>query len=252
MSISCIAIDDDPHSLESLIAYMEKLPDLKLIQTFTEPLQALAEISVSNPVDIIFMDVEMPSLSGIELAALLRQKTKHLVFTTAHPRYAIDAFKVDADAYLLKPYSILHFTKTINNLYPTGKKAQHPFSVFEDHFFYIPLQGENADLVRIDLNELIAIEEMGEDIQFKTTKNAFLSSKSNFTKTLKMLKKHSAFIQVTPTVVIAKQHIKSVLGNKILLSGETSFTVSGTYIALFANFIKNNLLQEKPRPGTIM
>ncbi|MFD2585201.1 LytR/AlgR family response regulator transcription factor [Pedobacter vanadiisoli] len=252
MSITCIAIDDEPHSLESLIACMEKLPNLKLVQTFTEPLQALAEISVSNPVDIIFMDVEMPSLSGIELASLLRQKTKHLVFTTAHTKYAIDAFKVDADAYLLKPYSILHFTKTINNLYPAGKKEQHPFSIFDDHFFYIPLQGENDDLVRIDLNELIAIEEMGENVRFKTIKNAFLSAKSNFIKTLFMLKKHSAFIQINPTVVIAKQHIKSVLGNKVLLSSETSFTVSGIYTELFENFLKNNLLQEKSRPGIIM
>ena len=86
MSISCIAIDDDPHSLESLMAYMNKLPDLELVQSFTEPLEALAEISDANPVDIIFMDVEMPSLSGIELAGLLRRKTKHLIFTTAHAR----------------------------------------------------------------------------------------------------------------------------------------------------------------------
>jgi len=248
MPISCIAIDDDPYALESLISYMDKLPDLKLIQTFTEPLQALAEISVANPVDIIFMDVEMPSLSGLELAGLLRQKTKHLVFTTAHARYAIDAFKVEADAYLLKPYSILHFTKTINNLYPTGKEAPNMFSVSDEYFFYIPLQGENGDLERIDLNELIAVEELGEDIRFKTTKNTFLSSRSNFIKTLKMLKKHSAFIQISPTVVIAKQHIKSVLDNKILLSGETSFTLSETHEEHFADFIKNNLPQEEQKP----
>jgi len=252
MSISCIAIDDDPHCLENLIAHMEKLPDLKLIQTFTEPLQALAEISLSNPVDIIFMDIEMPSLSGIELAGLLRQKTKYLVFTTAHSRYAIDAFKVQADAYLLKPYSIIHLAKTINNLYPTGTKAKHPFSILDDHFFYIPIKGENSDLIRIDLNELIATEEIGEDIQFKTTKSTFLSSKYNFTKTLKILKENSSFIQVTPTVVISKQHIKSVLDDKVLLSSETSFTVSESYIEPFANFLKNNSLQKNPHPGTIL
>ena len=252
MSISCIAIDDDPHSLESLISYMDKLPDLKLIQTFTEPLQALAEISVSNPVDIIFLDVEMPTISGIELAGLLREKTKHLVFTTAHARYAIDAFKVEADAYLLKPYSILHFTKTINNLYPTGKKAPNPFSIFEENFFYIPLQGDNGDLVRIDLNELIAVEDFGSDVQFKTTKSAFLSSRSNFTKMLNMLKKHSAFIQISPTVIIAKQHIKSVLDDRILLSSETLYTVLGNYKDLFTSFVKNNLLAEKPNPDTLL
>lgn len=252
MSISCIAIDDDPHSLENLMAYMEKLPDLKLIKTFTEPLQALAEIPLANPVDIIFMDIEMPLLSGIELAGLLRQKTKYLVFTTAHTSYAIDAFKVQADAYLLKPYSIIHLAKIINNFYPTGKKAKNPFSILEDHFFYIPLKGENSDLVRIDLNELIATEEIGEDIQFKTTKSTFLSSKYNFTKTLKVLKENSSFIQVTPTVVISKQHIKSVLDDKVLLSSETSFTVSGTYVEPFTDFVKNNFLHKKPHPSTIL
>jgi len=251
MSISCIAIDDDPHALENLIAYMDKLPDLKLVQTFTEPLQALAEISVSKPVDIIFMDVEMPSISGIELASLIRQKTKHLVFTTAHAQYAIDAFKVDADAYLLKPYSILHFAKTINNLYPTGKKAPNLFSVFDENFFYIPLQEESGDLVRINLNELIAVEDFGTDIKLNTLKNSFLSSKSNFIKMLAMLKKHEAFIQVNDSVIISKQHIKSVLGDKILLSGETYYIVSETYKTRFTTFIKNNLGIERPNPDPI-
>jgi len=245
MSISCIAIDDDPHSLENLIAYMDKLPELKLVQTFTEPLQALAEISVANPVDIIFMDVEMPSLSGIELAGLLRQKAKYLIFTTAHAKYAIDAFKVDADAYLLKPYSILHFAKTINNLYPAGTNEQQPFSIFEDHFFYIPLQNEHNQLVRIDLNELIAVEDHQEDISFVTTKGSFINAKINFAKMIKMLKKHPGFIQISSSVIISKQHIKSVLGDQILLSSEVSYTAADSYKELFSNFIKINLLKGK-------
>lgn len=251
MSISCIAIDDDPYALESLIAYMDKLPDLKLVQTFTEPLKALAEIPALTPVDIIFMDVEMPSISGIELAGLLRQKTKHLVFTTAHARYAIDAFKVEADAYLLKPYSILHFTKTINNLYPTGKETPGIFALGDGYFFYIPVQGDNGNLVRVDLNELIAVEEIDEDIRFITINNTFLSTRADFIKTLKMLKKHSAFIQISDTTVIAKHHIKSVLDNKILLSGEIAFNLSETHAVVFTDFIKNNFPHNSPEPGTI-
>ncbi|MBC6109408.1 LytR/AlgR family response regulator transcription factor [Pedobacter fastidiosus] len=248
MSISCIAIDDDPHALENLKAYMTKLPDLKLVQSFTEPLKALAEISVSNPVDIIFMDVEMPALSGIELAGLLRKKTKHLIFTTAHARYAIDAFKVDADAYLLKPYSILHFAKTINNLYPTGKKTHLPFSIFEDHFFYIPLQNKEGDLVRIDLNELIAVEELTDDIHFRTIKNSYLSSKLNFIKMIKMLKKHPAFIQISQSAIVSKQHIKSVLGgHQVVLSGGISYSVTNPYKDIFSSFIKHNLLKGKSK-----
>ncbi|MCX3265238.1 LytR/AlgR family response regulator transcription factor [Pedobacter agri] len=245
MSINCIAIDDDPHSLENLIAYMEKLPELNLVQTFTEPLQALAEISVASPVDIIFLDVEMPTLSGIELAGLLRQKAKHLVFTTAHPRYALDAFKVDADAYLLKPYSILHFAKTINNLYPAGSSEQQPFSIFDDHFFYLPLQNGKSELARIDINELIAVEDHQEDVRFITTKNIFTTAKVNFVKMMKMLKQHPGFIQISAAGIISKQHIKSVLGNQVLLSGEVSYAVADSHKSLFAAFIQDNLLKGK-------
>ncbi|MCX2574395.1 LytR/AlgR family response regulator transcription factor [Pedobacter sandarakinus] len=245
MSISCIAIDDDPHSLESLISYMEKLPELDLIQTFTEPLQALAEISMSKPVDIIFMDVEMPALSGIELAGLLRQKAKHLIFTTAHPRYALDAFKVDADAYLLKPYTILNFAKTINNLYPAGNQEHISYPIFDDHFFYVPFQNDNGDLLRIELIDLIAMEQKDQEIAFITSKLNFVSSKIDFVKMINMLQKHPAFIQISNDVIISKQHIKGVLGNQILLSKETSFAIADTHQINFNKFIQSN----QPQPN---
>ncbi|MCZ4243926.1 LytR/AlgR family response regulator transcription factor [Pedobacter punctiformis] len=241
MPISCIAIDDDPSSLENLMAYMSKLPDLNLVKSFTEPLKALQEISASNPVDIIFMDVEMPAISGIELASLLRQKTKYLVFTTAHAKYAIDAFKVDADAYLLKPYSILHFAKTINNLYPSEKKKPLPFSISENHF-YIPIQTIEENLARIDLNELIAVEILKEDIHFKTLKNNYLSPKLNFLKIVKMLSKYPTFIQVNPKTVISKQYIKNIIGEQIFLFKSLSYRMEEPFKEAFSDFVKRNLL----------
>jgi len=238
MSISCIAIDDDPHALQSLIAYVEELPNLELVETFTEPLKALAQILASNPVDIIFMDVEMPSLSGIELATLLRKKTTHLIFTTAHARYAIDAFKVEADAYLLKPYSIMHFSKTINSLYPTGQKDGD--LSLEDSFFYIAVEAGGTP-VQIDLNELISVETIDDEIRFRTMSKAFTCPKSNFINTLKLLKKHPAFIQVSPSVVIAKQHIRGVFGDKVLLFGGLSYSVANSHLSAFSSFLNNNL-----------
>lgn len=243
MSISCIAIDDDPHALENLVAYMEKLPELTLIRTFTEPLQALAEISVADPVDIIFMDVEMPALSGIELASLLRKKAKHLIFTTGHARYAIDAFRVEADAYLLKPYSILHFTKTINNLYPVGNQDKQPLSIFTDHYFYIPLNNENDELVRVNFDDLIALEDQRHDINFITTTVTLLSAKINFAKMLNMLRSHSGFIQISSDVIISKKHIKGVIGDHILLSNGVSFAIQDSHKSSFTDFLNHNSSQ---------
>lgn len=250
MSISCIAIDDDPLSLQNLTEYMNKLPELKLVQTFTEPLKALAEISVSNPVDIIFMDVEMPAISGIELASLLRTKTKHLIFTTAHAKYAIDAFKVDADAYLLKPYSIVHFEKTIHNLYPKGINADNQLENINDHFFYIPVKNEDGELIKLDRNNLIAVEDLGDDYQLVTVKENYVTAKMNITKMIKALRQHTEFIQISSSILISKQHIKSVLGDQILLSGENAYALADSHKEIFSDFIKSNHLRAESNTNT--
>ncbi len=240
MSISCIAIDDDQNSLENLVSYIEKLPELELVQTFTEPLEALAEISVSNPVDIIFIDIEMPSISGIELAGLVRKKAKYLIFTTAHTRYALDAFEVEADAYLLKPYSIIHFAKAINSLYPAGLVEETSFPLIEDQFFYLPAQDNDNSLIRVDLNDIISIEHQQQNINFITLDNSFSSSKIEFAKLIKSLTTNAEFIQISDDVTISKQHIISVLGDHILLANEISYKLTAPYQQQFAAFIESN------------
>jgi len=240
MPINCIAIDDDPNSLENLNAYLTKMPDLQLVKSFTDPLKALTDISVSEKVDIIFMDIEMPSLSGIELASLLRQKTKHLIFTTAHPKYAIDAFSVDADAYLLKPYSIVHFTETISNLYPN--EGLNTNSI-DDEFFLVPLKDETDELLKIEYNDLVVCEQINDMVYFRTIKQNYVSFKLSFTKMLNLLRKHPAFIQVNSSAIISKLHVKSFIGDQIVLTGGLSIPLGGRYKDSFLSFLKENLLK---------
>jgi len=242
MPINCIAIDDDPNSLENLNAYLTNLPDLQLVKSFTDPLKALTDISVSDKVDIIFMDIEMPSLSGIELAALLRQKTKHLIFTTAHPRYALDAFSVNADAYLLKPYTMVHFAETINNLYPNEKVNN---SESDSDFFFVPLHDEPEDSVKIEFDDLVAMEQINEMIYLRTIKQNYMSFKLNFSKMLSLLRNHPSFIQVNSTSIISKLHIKSFLGDQIVLTGGVSISLANKYKESFLSFVQQNLLKGK-------
>ncbi|MFC3563393.1 LytR/AlgR family response regulator transcription factor [Pedobacter jamesrossensis] len=242
MPINCIAIDDDPNSLENLNYYLNTLPDLQLVKSFTDPLKALTDISVSDEVDIIFMDIEMPVLSGIELASLLRQKTKYLIFTTAHSRYAIEAFSVEADGYLLKPYSMIHFTETINNLYPNeGSEG----SEIEDDFFFIPGQNEIDELVKIEFNDLVSLEEINDMVYFRTIKQNYISFKLSFSKMLDIVRKHPAFIQVSSSAIISKVHIKSFLGDQIVLTDGISVSLANKYKESFLSFVKENLLKKK-------
>ncbi len=227
MSISCIAIDDDPNSLEGLEAYIRKQPNLELLNSFTDPLTALKEIS--KPVDIIFMDIEMPGISGIELATLLRKKTRFLIFTTAHQQYAIDAFGVEADDYLLKPYSDARFNKAIHNLYPGFPADKSRLPVFDDDAFFVPSLEDNEQLHKIRVDDLVAIEENGDRVLFKTVENTFPAIKLKLTAIVKMLQIHPLFTPVNNHVSISKQHIKSIFNDYVILSGGISYKISGIY-----------------------
>jgi len=240
MPINCIAIDDDINSLEGLNSYLSVLPDLQLIKSFTNPIHALNDISDSDKVDIIFMDIEMPVLSGIELAILLRQKTKHLIFTTAHSKYALDAFGVNADAYLLKPYTMLHFTETINNLYPNEKSNT---GTTENDFLLALQQDDPENLVNIACDNLIVMEQINEMVYFRIPNHNYMSFKVSFVKMLGLLRNHSSFIQVNTNAIISKLHIKSFCGDQIVLTDGLSVHLANKYRASFLLFLKQNLLK---------
>ncbi|WP_231459675.1 MULTISPECIES: LytTR family DNA-binding domain-containing protein [unclassified Pedobacter] len=241
MPINCIAIDDDPSSLENLNSCLIKIPDLQLIKSFTDPLQALTDISSAETVDIIFMDIEMPVLSGIELASLIRKKTKHLIFTTAHSKYALDAFNVAADGYLLKPYSCIHFSEAINNLYPN----ENPLSdeILGDSFF-VQLRENSLDTVEIAFNDLVIFEQINDMVYFKTINDNYMSFSLSFNKIAEMLRKHPAFIQINTSTIISKQHIKSFLGDQIVLTGGLATSLANKYKDSFVLFVKQNLMQQ--------
>ncbi|WP_421943752.1 LytR/AlgR family response regulator transcription factor [Pedobacter sp.] len=241
MPINCIAIDDDPNSLENLNSYLAKIPDLQLVKSFTDPLQALTDISSADTVDIIFMDIEMPALSGIELAKLLRKKTKHLIFTTAHSKYALDAFNVAADGYLLKPYSLIHFSEAINNLYPNENPLNDELL---EESFSVQLRENTSEAVEIVFNELVLFEQINEMVYFRTTSGNYMSFKLNFNKIVELLRKHPAFIQVNSSAIISKLHVKSFLGDQIVLTGGLSTSLASKYKESFVLFVKQNLMQQ--------
>jgi DNA-binding LytR/AlgR family response regulator len=131
----CIIIDDEQHAIEGLKKYIDSVPELTLIQSYTDPLLALKAITEGDAVDLILLDVDMPKITGIELSKVIRNKTNKLIFTTAHTKYAYDAFEADADAYLLKPYTLGKFVITINKLFPA--KQQTDTSLEKEDFFFV-------------------------------------------------------------------------------------------------------------------
>jgi DNA-binding LytR/AlgR family response regulator len=112
MAYTCIAIDDEYPATQIIKLFVDKIPDLELLKTFTkakEALQFLSEVDV----DILFLDIQMPDINGIELSQSLRYQPK-IIFTTAYDQYAVEGFNLDAVDYLLKPFSFDRFVKAVN------------------------------------------------------------------------------------------------------------------------------------------
>src|SRR5215210_1894068 len=112
MQLTCLAFDDKLLALELLSEYISRFPEMNLLQTFNDAIEAIAYLK-NNKVDLLFIDINMPDISGIDLVKLLPVKPL-LIFTTAYKKFALEGFELDAIDYLLKPIEFNRFSKAIN------------------------------------------------------------------------------------------------------------------------------------------
>ena len=110
---TCAVIDDDLSSIGILTQYISMVPKLKLYKSFQNPLTAIEDLTKAGEIDFLFLDVNMP-VSGFDVAKLLRDKVKYLVFVTGHPEHALAAFGAEADNFLVKPVSFAKFLNVLN------------------------------------------------------------------------------------------------------------------------------------------
>ena len=110
--ITCIAIDDEPLALKQLISYIEKTPFLELKESFESPINAITYLH-THEINLLFVDINMPDLNGVEFVKSLENPPK-IIFTTAYSEYAVEGFRVDAIDYLLKPIDYASFLKASN------------------------------------------------------------------------------------------------------------------------------------------
>jgi two-component system LytT family response regulator len=237
--LNCIIIDDEMHAVELLTDYISAIPNLHLLKYFTDPLNAMVNISVEDDIDIVFMDIDMPGMSGLDLSQAIRDKTKYLVFTTAHAKYAIDAFSVQATEYLLKPISMSKFALMINRLVKSevpGRKE-----VRTEDFFFIKTD-QTQRYIKVNLRDLIAVEGLNNYIKIHTvtgTYVAYLTMKEMEAK----LEGNDCFMRVQRSFIISMDHINKVEAYTILLSNKLEVPLGTTYKKQFLNFLERNTIR---------
>ncbi|MCF8364872.1 MAG: LytTR family DNA-binding domain-containing protein [Bacteroidales bacterium] len=170
MKIRCIAVDDEPLALRVIESHTEKLHDLELVARCSNAVEAF-EVLKNKSVDLVFLDIQMPGLTGIEFLKSLSNPPV-VIFTTAYRNYAIDAFDLDVLDYLLKPISFDRFLKAINKYYArsegrtseTTKTLSVDHRPEKDHLFI----RKNKTMVKVPFDEILFVESMKDYVKIHT------------------------------------------------------------------------------------
>jgi two-component system LytT family response regulator len=210
--MTCYIIDDDEHAIHAIIKYADKLPYLNVIGSHTNPLMALEEISKEKKPDIVFLDVEMPELSGIDVADVL-DKTIAVVFTTAHAKYALQAFQKDVVDFLLKPFSFNMFVKCLDKINTKRTTQPKPIKPLEKVFINSGIKGK---IIQIAIAEILYIESLKHMVCIHTINEDHLMRMS--IKKIEGQLPNSIFVRIHRAYIVNIDHINAVEGNNVTLN----------------------------------
>lgn len=162
--ITCVIVDDEPVARDILTSYVAKIPSLELIATCKNAMEAF-QVSNTQNIDIFFLDINMPDISGLSVAKSINQKSK-IIFTTAYREYAVDGFDLQAVDYLLKPISFDRFLQAINKLFNQNSKVSSEISseenLVKNDFIFVR---SDRKMLKINFDELLYVESLSDYIK---------------------------------------------------------------------------------------
>ncbi|WP_159023733.1 LytTR family DNA-binding domain-containing protein [Formosa sp. L2A11] len=234
--ITCIAVDDEPLALRQIVSYIAQTPFLELKGKFTNAL-GVSNFIKENPVDLLFLDIHMSDLNGLELAKTLEHPPK-IIFTTAYSEYAIDGYKVNAIDYLLKPIEYVDFLLASNKAADTITKAQQFLSEVKkkDDFLFIK-SGQKH--IRIHFKDIKYIEAQKEYVALKLIHGETVKTLLRLKNIEEVLPKEH-FMRIHRSFIVNLNHIVTVERNRIIYSPKEFIVVSDTYQEKFKTFLNTN------------
>ncbi len=150
--LRCVVVDDEPLAIEVIESYLDQFDNLELVQKFQNPIKAF-EFIRNNPVDVLFMDIQMPKLTGLDILRSLPQRPQ-VIITTAYRDYALEGFELEVADYLLKPISLDRFVKAISKVQGVSKSEAEPSSDQSETMFF----KVDKKMVKVVLDEILYIE----------------------------------------------------------------------------------------------
>lgn len=239
MTLSCFIIDDEPLALALLESYVLKTPFLNLTKKFSSAVTAVESVSILLP-DVIFLDIQMAELNGMEFARLLPEKTR-IIFTTAFNQYALESYKVNALEYLLKPFSYSDFLQAANKAlhwHQIYEKAILDYGKKSDDFIYVK---SDYRLIQIPLIKILYIEGLKDYLKIFIEGETEPVISHITIKAMEEMLSYQQFMRVHRSFIVQKDKIKVVDHNRIVF-GKKYIPVSDSYKVIFQNFLEKQTL----------
>lgn len=221
-AIKCIVIDDEPIARQYLSDYISKIPQLELLAAFSRPTDAYGLIG-SGEVGLIFLDIQMPGLTGIEFIRTL-QKKPDIILTTAYSEYALEGYELDVTDYLLKPIPFDRFAKAVNKV--IGKLSLQP----GQHNAAEQVQSETTGIprdfifvkssyksVKVNIGDILFVEGMKEYVVIHTNGKKY--TKLDRMKNIEDQLKSQGFIRIHKSYIVSVKSIDAVFGNTVEVNG---------------------------------
>jgi len=227
MAIQCIVVDDEPLAIQVIEGFIAKMPELQLQRSFSNPLEALACLKQEPSIKLVFLDIQMPELTGVEFMQLLQNQVD-VIIISAYDEFAIEGFQYEATDYLLKPVSFDRFVKAVQKVV----NKQKDISLVQNEFIFIRT---DKRIVRVNLSEILFIEALRNYVAIQTVHQKILTLQN--LRAIEEILPPQKFIRVHKSFITAIDKIDSVERQRIFIGAHT-IPIGDTYVKQFFEAIK--------------
>lgn len=239
--INCIIVDDEQHAIDIMVHYISQTPYLDLVASTTNPIEAL-EIVAKQKIDLVFLDIQMPELSGIDFAKAINGKAK-VILTTAYSEFALEGYELDVVDYLLKPVRLPRFLQAVQKAMKIISE-NNPLprtSTREDDYIFVKTESKGK-LLKINLNDIDYIEGMKNYVAIYqgTQKTLVYTSMKEIEERLPS----QQFIRVHKSFIIAVGKITGIEGNLVRLKNvKAEILIGDSYKPELMEIVRNKMIQ---------
>lgn len=233
MTFKCIIVDDEPPATRILENYIGKVNFLEKVGVFNDSLKAL-EFLNTQTVDVIFLDIQMPQLTGLQISRIISKDIK-VIFTTAYPDFALEGFELNAVDYLLKPISFERFYQAVSKLNSELKTIVSNQSNATD-FIFIKTDGKNK-FQKVFLSDILYVESLQNYVCLHTSKQQIVTH-SSLKNVIESLPEND-FIQIHKSHIISLKHIESTDNFSVFINGK-ELPIGATFKEAFFDKIEEN------------